>query len=49
MKTAIALVVLALGLATSAKAAELTVLSTGGARAVMTSLVPNMSAYPAIT
>jgi molybdate transport system substrate-binding protein len=36
----IALVSLALGLAPSAKAAEITVLSTGGARAVMTSLVP---------
>jgi molybdate transport system substrate-binding protein len=40
MKTATALVVLALGLATPAGAAEITVLSTGGARAVMTSLVP---------
>ena len=40
MKTATALVVLALGFATSVNAAELTVLSTGGARAVMTSLVP---------
>jgi molybdate transport system substrate-binding protein len=40
MKTAGALVALALGLATQANAAEITVLSTGGARAVMTSLVP---------
>ncbi len=40
MKTAIALVVLVLGLASPVAAAEITVLSTGGARAVMTSLVP---------
>jgi molybdate transport system substrate-binding protein len=39
MKTVTALV-LALGLAAPVKAAEITVLSTGGARAVMTSLVP---------
>jgi molybdate transport system substrate-binding protein len=41
MKTSIALVVLALGLAVPAMGAEITVLSTGGARAVMTSLVPD--------
>src|SRR5262252_7210047 len=40
MKTATAFTVLALTLATSANAAEITVLSTGGARAVMTALVP---------
>ena len=40
MKTATALVVLALGCASPIEAAEVTVLSTGGARAVMTSLVP---------
>src|SRR6195256_623728 len=40
MKTATALVVWALGLASPVMAAEITVLSTGGARAVMTSLVP---------
>ena len=40
MKTATLLVVLALGVATPVNAAEITVLSTGGARAVMTSLVP---------
>ena len=40
MKSATALVVLALGLASPVNAAEITVLSTGGARAVMTSLVP---------
>jgi molybdate transport system substrate-binding protein len=40
MKTATALVVLTLGLVTSVRAAEITVFSTGGARAVMTSLVP---------
>jgi molybdate transport system substrate-binding protein len=40
MKTAAALVGLALGLASPVAAAEITVLSTGGARAVMTSLVP---------
>jgi molybdate transport system substrate-binding protein len=40
MKTATALVVLALGLASPVAAGEMTVLSTGGARAVMTSLVP---------
>src|ERR1700682_3984091 len=40
MKTATALIVLALCLATPVKAAEITVFSTGGARAVMTSLVP---------
>jgi molybdate transport system substrate-binding protein len=40
MKTATALVVLALCLATPVKAAEIAVFSTGGARAVMTSLVP---------
>src|SRR5258705_1312980 len=40
MRTAPALVVLALGLASPVNAAEITVISTGGARAVMTSLVP---------
>src|SRR5260370_10859252 len=40
MRTAPALAVLALGLASPVNAAEITVLSTGGARAVMTSLVP---------
>src|SRR5260370_40761652 len=40
MKIAIALVVSVLGLASPVAAAEITVLSTGGARAVMTSLVP---------
>ena len=40
MKNATALAVLALGLAAPVAAAEMTVLSTGGARAVMTSLVP---------
>ena len=40
MKIAIASVVLALGLGSPVAAAEITVLSTGGARAVMTSLVP---------
>jgi molybdate transport system substrate-binding protein len=40
MKTATAFVILALGLATTVEAAEITVLSTGGARAVMTTLVP---------
>ena len=40
MKAATLLVVLALGLAMPVNAAEITVLSTGGARAVMTSLVP---------
>jgi ABC-type molybdate transport system substrate-binding protein len=40
MKTATLLVILALGLGTAANAAEIPVLSTGGARAVMTSLVP---------
>src|SRR5262245_19947703 len=40
MRTATQLVVLALGVATGVNAAEITVLSTGGARAVMTSLVP---------
>ena len=40
MKAATLLVVLALGVATGVNAAEITVLSTGGARAVMTSLVP---------
>jgi molybdate transport system substrate-binding protein len=40
MKIAIAIVVLGLGLASPVAAAEITVLSTGGARAVMTSLVP---------
>ena len=40
MKAATLLVVLGLGLATPVNAAEITVLSTGGARAVMTSLVP---------
>jgi molybdate transport system substrate-binding protein len=40
MKHAIALAVAALGLAGTTEAAEITVLSTGGARAVMTSLVP---------
>ena len=40
MKTAIALIVLGLTLATEAEAADITVLSTGGARAVMTTLVP---------
>lgn len=40
MKAATALVALALGLASPVAAAEITVLSTGGARAVMTSLVP---------
>src|SRR4030095_5368195 len=40
MRPTTALVVLALGIATPLYAAEITVLSTGGARAVMTSLVP---------
>src|SRR5262245_38158373 len=40
MKTATLLVALALGVAAPVGAAEITVLSTGGARAVMTSLVP---------
>ena len=40
MRPTTALVVLALGIATPLSAAEITVLSTGGARAVMTSLVP---------
>jgi molybdate transport system substrate-binding protein len=40
MRIAIAIVLLALGLASPVAAAEITVLSTGGARAVMTSLVP---------
>ena len=40
MKAATLLVVLALGVATHVNAAEITVLSTGGARAVMTDLVP---------
>ena len=40
MKAATGFVVLALGLASPVMAAEITVLSTGGARAVMTSLVP---------
>src|SRR6266852_5497769 len=40
MKTATALVGLALGLAGPVRAAEITVRSTGGARAVMTSIVP---------
>jgi len=40
MKTATAFVVLTLCLASPLEAAEITVLSTGGARAVMTSLVP---------
>lgn len=40
MKSATLLVALALGLATPVAAAEITVLSTGGARAVMTDLVP---------
>jgi len=39
-KSATALIVVALGLASPVMAAEITVLSTGGARAVMTSLVP---------
>ncbi len=40
MKTPIALAILALCVTGSVEAAEITVLSTGGARAVMTSLVP---------
>ena len=40
MRTTTALAVLALALASPVTAAEITVLSTGGARAVMTSLVP---------
>jgi len=40
MKAAITLISLALGLASPVAAAEITVLSTGGARAVMTSLIP---------
>ena len=40
MKTSTAIAVLVIGLASPAAAAEITVLSTGGARAVMTSLVP---------
>ena len=40
MKAATALIALAFGFASPVAAAEITVLSTGGARAVMTSLVP---------